>query len=211
MHSGVLVEYLSAMESAMPARSDKPRKKLLAVTVKLLEKHDPEGLTVREIAAAAKMAPGQINYHYGSRDALVHEAVSERLRVLAANMLEDSGKHGSPRELLRHMLRVGASFGMDHAALMETTVKQALTGGDLGAVNMIEPLVADILGAGSAQERRRARLLGFQLFMVIQAAFLNRDELRRYCGFDFADDEQRNAFLDQLLERYLPEVDAGTE
>ena len=195
----------------MPARSDKPRKKLLEVTVKLLETHDPERLTVREIAAAAKTAPGQINYHYGSRDTLIHEAVAKRLRVLAANMLDDSGPHGSPRELLRHMLQEGARFSMAHAALMETTVKQALTEGELGAVKLIEPLVADILGVESSQERRRARLLAFQLFTVVQATFLNRDELQRYCGLDFTDDEQRNAFLDQVLERFLPERDAGTE
>ena len=94
----------------------------------------------------------------------MHEAVALRLRELASHILEHSNQKGSKRDVLRRMLKEGARFSMSHAALMETTVRQELTGGELGAAKLLEPLIADILRVESLEERRHARLLCFQIF-----------------------------------------------
>jgi AcrR family transcriptional regulator len=75
--------------SAEPSRRDGPghgegRAALLAAAVRVLDRDGMRGLTSRSVAQEAGVTHGLVRHHFGSRDALIHEAVLD----LAARTLE---------------------------------------------------------------------------------------------------------------------------
>lgn len=74
----------------MPTRaieppSTEPRARLVEAAIEQIEQHGLANLTVRDVAAAASANIAAVNYHFGSKDALVHAA----LEVAMRHTLED--------------------------------------------------------------------------------------------------------------------------
>ena len=59
-----------------------PRERILQAAIAILgEEADPESITVRQIAARAEVGTGLINYHFGSKDALLNEAIGTLMQA----------------------------------------------------------------------------------------------------------------------------------
>jgi AcrR family transcriptional regulator len=89
-------------------KADRTRARLVEVATRLFQEHGSDEVTVRRIAAAAKIEAGSIYYHFSSRDQILR-AVLERgvgdasEEVLAA--IADAGADSSP---VVRMLAMGA-------------------------------------------------------------------------------------------------------
>lgn len=70
--------------------------------------------------------------------------------------------------------------------------------GDLQAEISLIPLLREIYG--SQYEEMQLRLVALQLIAPIQAAVLSTDSFQIYSGYDLTKEEQRNRFIDQLID-----------
>lgn len=99
-------------------RASKPRPKLelnlrlLNAAEILFGRHGPEGISLRQVAAAAGSSNHfAVQYHFGDKDGLVRAILERRLRTLEAKrgvMLDELvrlGRDREPRALLEVMLR----------------------------------------------------------------------------------------------------------
>lgn len=68
------------------------RERLLSVAGELFAKHGRDGLSVRQITAAASVNLAAVNYHFGSKDGLFYEVCLEQVRAMNRARLELLGQ-----------------------------------------------------------------------------------------------------------------------
>lgn len=98
-------------------KADKTRARLIEVATRLFQEHGSEEVTVRRIAAAARIEAGSIYYHFASRDEIMR-AVLERgvggaqTEVLKA--IAEAGEGSSPLARLQAALGAHLQYTLRH-------------------------------------------------------------------------------------------------
>jgi TetR/AcrR family transcriptional regulator, cholesterol catabolism regulator len=94
-------------EKVKLTKADRTRARLIEVAKRLYQEHGSDHVTVRRIAAAAKIEAGSIYYHFRSRDEIMR-AVLERgvggARDEVMQAITDTGPDSSPLDRLRAAL-----------------------------------------------------------------------------------------------------------
>lgn len=139
------------------------RERLLDAAVASLRAHGAAGLTSREIARSAGVNLQAITYHFGSKDALVAEALTGLVRSRLAPVRAALETAGDPAERLFGALRtitgsfVGARSDLeayaDAVAASSTNETLATALGELHTemVDYLAALVRDLQGEGYVQ------------------------------------------------------------
>ena len=66
-------------------KADRTRARLIEVATRLFQEHGSDEVTVRRIAAAAKIEAGSIYYHFSSRDQILRAVLERGVAALAAD------------------------------------------------------------------------------------------------------------------------------
>ncbi|WP_119066358.1 TetR/AcrR family transcriptional regulator [Aggregatilinea lenta] len=191
----------------MPDRDVKRR--ILAATVSILRETDePSQITVRQIAERASVSIGSINYNFGSKDALVAEAVWQMIGISAADWYTpDTNPDIEPVTRLRTMFKEGIRLGLTYEKNMRIGLLHVFETGNMQAKTLILPLLREIVGA----ERRdiELRMLAFQLVASVELAFLNFAQLSEFLGVDPSSEGTIDTIVDiavdNLVRDYLKE------
>ena len=98
-------------------KADKTRARLIEVATRLFQEHGSDEVTVRRIAAAAKIEAGSIYYHFTSRDQILRAVLERgvgnaREEVLAA--IAEAGADSSPLVRLRAALGAHLKYTLRH-------------------------------------------------------------------------------------------------
>ncbi|MPZ33910.1 MAG: TetR family transcriptional regulator [Rhodospirillales bacterium] len=98
-------------------KADKTRARLIEVATRLFQEHGSDEVTVRRIAAAAKIEAGSIYYHFASRDQILRAVLERgvgnaREEVLAA--IAEAGADSSPLVRLRAALGAHLKYTLHH-------------------------------------------------------------------------------------------------
>jgi AcrR family transcriptional regulator len=167
-----------------PQRSN--RVALIEGTLRCLERLPPERVTAREIAAEAGANLASIGYHFGSKDALVTEAVVAGLdRWLAAiadglEHREAGGERGLDAVLAAYEASRPASTGVARAfvsAITRAPYDEAIRSKLVEGFRRARGDVDAVLGAGEAGEPG-AGALALAMFHGLLLAELLDDGLR---------------------------------
>src|SRR2546426_11915868 len=104
----------------MSLRAVKPphetRTRILDAAEELFMLHGFEGTSMRQLTAKAGVNLAAVNYHFGSKDALIEAVFRRRLdpmnaaRIAALDELEKSARAAAPDALIRPF--IGQSLGM---------------------------------------------------------------------------------------------------
>lgn len=170
-----------------------------------------ESVTMRDIAAAAGVGVGLINYHFGSKDELLRLCAQsivadalETLRALAGK-LEDR----SPLERLRLLSKCSCDYLADRPSLSRMSLLTDLLRGDFAGDNTDQsmaaflPLVAQAGGAGP--EDRTSQIRTHTLVHAFHAAFLRSASVKERIGLDFYVKEDRDRFVDLTIDQLFQE------
>lgn len=76
----------------MPAKSDKTRERILTVAERLFARHGFNGVSMRDLAAAAKVPLALVSYHFGPKKALYRAIFAWRYEALTEARLARLGK-----------------------------------------------------------------------------------------------------------------------
>jgi TetR/AcrR family transcriptional regulator, cholesterol catabolism regulator len=94
-------------ENGKISKADRTRARLIAVATRLYQEHGSDHVTVRRIAAAAKIEAGSIYYHFSSRDEIMRavlEAGVGGARNEVMQAIAEAGEKSSPLVRLRAAL-----------------------------------------------------------------------------------------------------------
>lgn len=98
-------------------KADKTRARLIEVATRLFQEHGTDHVTVRRIAAAAKIEAGSIYYHFSSRDEILRAVLERgvggaREEVMAA--IAEAGADSSALVRLRAALGAHLKYTLRH-------------------------------------------------------------------------------------------------
>jgi AcrR family transcriptional regulator len=185
------------------------KERLLDATVSLLrEMTEPSQITVRQIAERAGASIGSINYNFGSKDALIAEAVWQMIGISATDWYTpDKNPDVDPVTRLRRMFKEGMRLASTYPKNMRIGLLHVFETGNMQAKTLILPLLREIVGAD--KQGIELRMLAFQLVGTVELAFLNLAQLCEFLGIDPSDaatiDTIVDIAVDNLIRDYLKE------
>lgn len=199
--------------------------RLLAAAERLMRAgKKAENLTTREIAAEAGSSVGLVNYHFGSKDALVAAAAErlfaefgprwERISAAARTAAEQAAAIGDiadPRVTvaafragkaeLAALLKDVAQTVELAAAGSEFAIRRELVEGDLATTRLLASSLRSFLPRET--DERELRWAAFFIVAPLQLLFLRRAILSEWTGTNVADRAERDAVIDFVVDRIL--------
>jgi len=94
-------------------KADKTRARLIQVAKRLVQEDGSDRVTLRRIAAGAKMKAGSIYYHFDSRDEIIRAVLESGVggaRTAVMQAIDAAGPASSPLDRLRAALRAHLAY-----------------------------------------------------------------------------------------------------
>lgn len=164
-----------------------------------------EEITVRQIAARAEVGVGLINYHFKSKDNLLSEAVGDVMSEMIMRFKkEDSNEITQhPIQKLKSLLKELYSFAGQSEKLIRFILNREIIGGDLRTALHLISFLKDIYGED--EDEMKLRIIALQILLPIQVTGLNQDAFLMYSGIELSDAQQRDKFIDALIDNLIKE------
>ena len=187
-----------------------PKERILEATIALLgETPDPEAITVRQIAGRAEVGTGLINYHFGSKEALLNEALGRLMleeagldpASIQADLALPADAEDKPVECIRALLKQTTQVALRFPKLARMLAKHALLGGDYGAERTLLPLLREHY-AGALSEPE-IRLTAIQIVAPLQAMSVRAEDVEVFAGLNLLDGAVVDQVIDQLVDNVL--------
>jgi AcrR family transcriptional regulator len=183
-------------------KSDRTKENIIQQTIALIRESNGavEDITIRGIAQRAGVGVGLVNHYFQSKDHLIEVCVQTIIGGVIRSFRPELPSE-DPLEVTKVVAKQVMDFLMDNQEVSRVSI--------LG--DMKQPAVADntmktvagfaarLSGGQAAQEHR---LYAFMITAVLQCAFLRKETLKDSLGVDFYDKQQRDSFIDDLVERF---------
>lgn len=179
------------------------RERIINASIEILnEVSDIEKITVRQIAERAKVGVGSINYHFNSKDNLLSMAVGDVLaKMITGFSKQTKNSDSNPVEALKTMLKELCNVAVTNEKLIQFMVTQGIMSGDMHALLHLIPALKEIFR--SEKEETELRVIALQILQPLQVAAITPAAFRMYSGFDLYNAEERNQFIDMLIDNLV--------
>lgn len=178
------------------------RGRILQATFEILqETKNTDQISVRQIAKRANVGVGSVNYHFKSKDALICEVIAKKMSGIVSEVLNNIIAERSPRERLQEMVNKLYDFGTEHMSLVQFMIRQNLDTGDLSTALTLMPILKEIFGSDANE--MHMRIMALQILLPIQVTSLAPEQFFLYSGIHIEDAEQREKFVEQLIDNLL--------
>ncbi len=193
-----------SMEVAAVREDLGSRERIVRAALAVLDETDDVGrVTVRRIADRAGVAVGAINYHFGSKDDLLDEAVTGEMERLAERWTGGFGRYErDPVEGLRATLKGIAAVIARYPKYARISVSHELLHGNMATARLTLPALREAFGPDRTE--LQLRVLALQLVAPLQVALLRHAVFREYAGVEMGDDRARDALVDDLVDNLFP-------
>lgn len=179
--------------------------KIIAATLEVLkETNDIEGITVRQIAERAKVGIGSINYHFKSKNQLLSIAIGQ---ILADTITEYSSWKNNmntvPKDNLKDMLKTLCNSLVEYKDMIQFILSQDIMSGTMQTPLYLVPILKTIFG--DKKTEIELRIIALQILQPLQIAGIEPEVFHLYSGFDLFEENQRNCFIDMLVDNLIRE------
>src|SRR5688572_24238262 len=117
---------------ARPVQADAAltRRRVLASALAMFAEHGVDGVSIREIAAAAGVSLATVHHYFGSKEELYAACIDsmyEELVAMRPKLAAELGKGGKPAELIDRIVRAAFRFAREHQVEMRLLMRQVMT------------------------------------------------------------------------------------
>lgn len=168
------------------------------------EVDDVEKITVRQIAERAGVGIGLINYHFKSKDNLLCIAIGDVMsRTISGFGKEDLHKNLDPVSKLKTMIKELYLLAGNDEKMIRFLLTREIIDGNMQTALYLVPLLEEIYG--NSKDNMQLRIIALQILYPIQVTALNPSAFHLYSGVDLTNIEQRNHFIDTLIDNLVKE------
>ncbi len=184
-------------------KSEMTRNKIIQQTICLIQESDGiyENITIRKIAEKARVGVGLINHYFCSKDNLIEICVQTIISEVISAFRPELKESGEPIEVTKSAAKQVMDFLMENSQISKVSIL-----GDLKRPKSMDNTMKTVLGfatyLSSGQVTEKHKLNAFMITSILQEAFLRKDCLPDSLGIDFDNKEQRDLFIDDIIERF---------
>lgn len=183
------------------------KERIVAATISLImENKDVSQIPISSIAERAGVGIGLINYHFQTKSNLVNLCVQQVVGKLFGTFEEISGElaHLQPIDRLKSLIKFITAFMIENPELSRISTLTDLANGmenDNSAYIMkaYYPFIKEAFDGTKSEKEQKVIL--HALISTVQVTFL-RKEVNKLSGFDFYDENQRNEFINILVDLF---------
>lgn len=198
------------------------REQIIAVTLTAIQKEGLSAITIRQIAERAGVNVAAVNYHFGSKDALINEVLVELTAGLRSAFVRIAEDDAAPRQRLHRFLDEFSAVLLRYPDVYRQAIGNGLLGGDAQrqylsflraeGLQTLKQLVR--AETGETNERRLTlrvvQAIGGLIYPLLVGSFIEPA-----AGVSFAEDEVRREHVAICLQNLLgraaePRPAAGT-
>lgn len=186
------------------------RDQIIAVTLETIQKEGLASLTIRQIAERAGVNVAAVNYHFGSKDALVGEVLAELTAGLRDAFFQLADDSRPARERLGQFLDEFAAVLLRYPDVYRQAIGSGLLGGAAQpqylsflraeGLLLLRRLVREVTGE---TDERRLTLRLMQAIGGLVYPLLVGALMEPATGLRFADDDIRRAHVEVCLQNLL--------
>ena len=193
----------------MKSRDQDLRQKIIEAAKDLLnEGIDIGTITVRQIAERAGVGIGLINYHFKSKDNLLSIAIGDIMEQTIVKYIDDKTiSHIEPDVRLKMLLKELCSSAGTDEKLVRFMLLREITEGDMRAPLYLVPILREMLG--ERMNDVQLRIIALQILQPIQLSGLNPAAFHLYSGIDITNADQRDIFIDTLIDNLITTTHNG--
>lgn len=191
------------------------REQIIAVTLTAIQTEGLANLTIRQIAERAGVNVAAVNYHFGSKDALVNEVLVELTAGLQGAFSQLADDSLSPRQRLQQFLDAFSSVLLRYPDVYRQAIGTGLLGGDAQrhylsflkaeGLQALTQLVRQVTGESN---KRRLMLRTIQAIGGLVYPLLVGPFIEQATGVRFADEPVRREHVAICLHSLVgPEAD----
>jgi len=178
--------------------------RLLESTFELMEEmDDPLKVTSREIAAAAGVKAGMINYCFGSRENLIYHAFQKQY----LNFIKESKvrkiveSDSSPKDILKELHYIVAKCLLDNPKFTKAITGFVLFKRDLSKESFSYPYVYKHYNGTKSEAE--CKLIAYELSTMMQLIIYRRDDLKKDFGIDLSKKKELKHYIDMRVDLLL--------
>ena len=187
----------------MTANEQDARQAIIDAAKAVLDETDEiEKITVRQIAARAGVGVGLINYHFKSKDNLLSIAIGDVMQKTVFSFTKTNPHSGlEPISKLRAMLKELYTLAVSNEKLIRFVLTREIIEGNMQTPLSLVPLLKEIYV--KQKNDMQLRVIALQILHPLQVTGLSMATFHMYSGIDLHDIEQRNCFIDMLVDNLI--------
>lgn len=186
----------------MVAKKEETKEKIIQATIRMLdETDDPNEITIRGIAERVGIGVGLINYHFDSRENLLHLAASERMTDMAEAFASMKEVQTDPEDSLKTMLKSLVEFGIQYDKFIKISAEYELLKGDFRLCLYLMPALKTIYGGRKTEGE--LRFIAFQIIISMQVMFIRQDAFYLFTGFNTNHREDRDRLIELMVDNFV--------
>lgn len=183
-------------------KSEKTREKIIEQTIALINENDGNTgkITIRKIAERSEVGIGLINHYFDSKDKLIENCVQRIINGVIYSFRPELCKSSNPSDIMKCVVKQVIDFLMENPQISRISIL-----GDLANPKELDNTMCSVLGlAGSytgGKPEKNDISDSFMVLAILQEAFLRKDVQKNRLGIDFYDKVQRDAFIDNIVDK----------
>ena len=183
------------------------KEKIINTTMDLITKckGNINEITIRNISEKANVSVGLINYHFQTKENLINICVQKIIENVITKFKPTMDKSLKPIEKLKATVKSVADFLMANPSVSRISIL-----GDYNKPQVDDNTMKTVKGFSFVYDNhnisdKNKKMLAFGLTSILQAMFLRKDINKELFGFDFYNKEERDIWIDFIVEHLFME------
>jgi AcrR family transcriptional regulator len=148
--------------------------RILAAADDLFARHGQDGVSARDVAAAAGVTKAAVFYHYGGMEALYAAVLDRYYTAHGAALFGALDASGSPQERVHRLLDAYLDFMAEHTRYARMVQRQLASGDDPGTIGThLAALLRGVESALGDLVPAQGPLAAAQFFVTLSGAVIN--------------------------------------
>jgi len=184
------------------SKKEETKKRIIEVTAALLNAtENPDEVTIRKISEMAGVSVGLINYHYISRENLLHEIVSKEMQSVAGTFEMVDNYEDNPLKYLKEKLIHMSDIALKNRMFNKISLEHDMLKGDFEICIYLVPILKEIFGEYKSETE--LRLVSFQIIVATQSIFLRQEAFQKLTGINVQIKEERDNLINSIVDNLI--------
>lgn len=186
-----------------------PKEQIIQTALEMIGQEGVQKVTTREIAKRAGVNIAAVNYHFGSKDNLIKQAMEVFIRTLNGTYALLASEETAPADRLLAFLKRFSEVSILYPGVTKSLVSQMMFAETENPVlaaaqrRGIDTFAQTLRQVTGIEDQSQLLSLSLQMMSAVLYPVLIHKQLPALYDFNFADAGPREAYIESLYRRFI--------